>query len=91
MIINTLEFSKLISELMDEKMYFTGYKVNLNKFDLKKINQMNPNVLTLVTKPFSRTNSLNPPRNLPRWLSSKDSACQCRRLGFDPWARKIPW
>ena len=21
----------------------------------------------------------------------KKSACQCRRLGFDPWARKIPW
>ena len=21
----------------------------------------------------------------------KEFACQCRRLGFDPWARKIPW
>ena len=21
----------------------------------------------------------------------KKSACQCRRLGFDPWVRKIPW
>ena len=28
---------------------------------------------------------------LPRWLSSKESACQCRRHGFDPWVRKIPW
>ena len=30
----------------------------------------------------------------PRWLSSKESACQrrkCRRLGFDPWVRTIPW
>ena len=27
----------------------------------------------------------------PWWLSDKDSACQCRRLGFDPWVRKIPW
>ena len=30
---------------------------------------------------------------LPRWLSGKESACQCRswrRLGFDPWVRKIP-
>ena len=28
------------------------------------------------------------------WLSSKQSACQCRshrRLGFNPWVRKIPW
>ena len=22
---------------------------------------------------------------LPRWLSSKEPACQCRRQGFDPW------
>ena len=32
--------------------------------------------------------------NLPRWLSSKESACQCRRgrrCGFDPRVRKIPW
>ena len=28
---------------------------------------------------------------LPRWLSSKASACQCRRPGFDPWVRKFPW
>ena len=27
---------------------------------------------------------------LPWWLSSKESACQCRRHGFDPWSRKIP-
>ena len=30
----------------------------------------------------------------PRWLSGKESACQCRRLrrhGFEPWVRKIPW
>ena len=30
----------------------------------------------------------------PRWHSSKESACQCRRhkrCGFDPWVRKIPW
>ena len=28
---------------------------------------------------------------LPRWLSGKESACQCRRCEFDPWAGKIPW
>ena len=29
-----------------------------------------------------------------RWLSGKESACQCRRCkrcGFDPWFGKIPW
>ena len=31
---------------------------------------------------------------LPRWLSGKECACQCRscrRRGFDPRVRKIPW
>ena len=27
---------------------------------------------------------------LPWWVSDKESACQCRRHGFDPWSRKIP-
>ena len=25
------------------------------------------------------------------WLSGKESACQHRICGFDPWIRKIPW
>ena len=28
---------------------------------------------------------------LPWWLSSKEPPCQCRRHGFDPWVRKMPW
>ena len=28
---------------------------------------------------------------LPRWLSGKESSCQCRRHGFDLWVGKIPW
>ena len=27
----------------------------------------------------------------PWWLSTKECACQCKRCGFDPWVRKIPW
>ena len=26
---------------------------------------------------------------LPWWFSGKESACQCRRHGFDLWVRKI--
>ena len=26
----------------------------------------------------------------PSWRTGKDSACQCRRPGFDPWVRKTP-
>ena len=28
---------------------------------------------------------------VPKWLSGKESACQCRRPGFNPWVGKIPW
>ena len=31
---------------------------------------------------------------LPRWLSGKESVCQCRRCRryrLDPWVGKIPW
>ena len=28
---------------------------------------------------------------LPLWLSGKESACQYRRLWFNPWIGKIPW
>ena len=28
---------------------------------------------------------------LPRWSSSKEGACQCRRHRVDPWVGKIPW
>ena len=27
---------------------------------------------------------------LPWWLSGKESSCQCRRRGFDPWFGKVP-
>ena len=28
---------------------------------------------------------------LPRWFNDKESACQCRRRGFDLWVQKILW
>ena len=29
--------------------------------------------------------------HIQQWLGGKESACQCRRHGFDPWIGKIPW
>ena len=26
-----------------------------------------------------------------RWLSGREPTCKCRRHGFHPWVRKIPW
>ena len=31
------------------------------------------------------------PSGFPGGSDGKESACQCRRCGFDPWVRKIPW
>ena len=36
----------------------------------------------ILTSPFT---------GLSWWLKSEESACQCRRCGFDPWVGKIPW
>ena len=30
-------------------------------------------------------------RGLLWWLRGKESTCQCRRYGFNPWVKKIPW
>ena len=34
--------------------------------------------------------SKKPWQGLPWWFSGKESACQRRRRGFNPWSRKIP-
>ena len=28
---------------------------------------------------------------LPWWFCGTETACQCRRCGFNPWVRKMPW
>ena len=38
-------------------------------------------------------NKIKPQNKLPRWLTGKESACQCRRhrrCGFNPWVRRSP-
>ena len=30
------------------------------------------------------------PKGCPWWFSGKESACQCKRCGFDPWMGKTP-
>ena len=34
---------------------------------------------------------LSPSWGFPRWLSGKESTCQSRKCGFNPWVGKIPW
>ena len=55
----------------------------------KKICDLHEN---LTAKNFYLINAetmLNP--GLPRWRTGKESTCQGRRHGFDPWVGKIPW
>jgi len=33
----------------------------------------------------------NKKEKLPWWLTSKESACQCRKYRFYHWVRKFPW
>ena len=43
---------------------------------------------------LSNLTELNISNGLPRWLSGKESTCQCRRCrrhGFSLWVGKIPW
>ena len=40
---------------------------------------------------WSITIQLDKCHGLPRWLSSKEFACQSRRCRFGPWVGKIPW
>ena len=42
------------------------------------------------TLKYLSSSSINK-HGFPRWLSGKESACQCWRYGFDPWVRKIHW
>ena len=41
--------------------------------------------------PFFKIRGVIALQGLPWWLSGKESACHYRRLGFNPWIRKIPW
>ena len=53
--------------------------------------------VTVIDVEQQGSHSLSQPRsygrvtNIPnQWLSGKESTRQCKRLGFDPWSRKIP-
>ena len=47
-------------------------------------------VLSLAPGDLSSVDRYSHP-GLPRWVSDKESACQCRRCGFVPWVEKISW
>ena len=40
---------------------------------------------------ISTLNNMYSSKGISMWLSCKESACQCRRRGLDPWVGNIPW
>ena len=43
------------------------------------------------TNTWQEFNRVHTVEGFPQWLSGKESACQCRRLEFNPWVGKILW
>ena len=85
--------SKIWSELraLSLEMYTPLVTTNLAFYWLYKVR---PRANGLYTSSFrkvlwrSKTQQSSP--GLPWWLSGKESTCQCRRHGFNPWSGKIP-
>ena len=50
-----------------------------------------PTSVSLLFPWASGYTSRSPSFGFPRWVSGKESTCQCRKCGFDPWVEKIPW
>ena len=45
----------------------------------------------VAAKKFGPKSSKKFGKGLPGGTNCKESTCQCKRLGFDPWVGKIPW
>ena len=48
-------------------------------------------IRTYLTRGWNCINISKVPWSLPSGPSGKEPACQCKRLRFNPWVRKIPW
>ena len=59
--------------------------------DLGKINLNHQIMISKKNIQFLPSNFTEVTEELPWWLSSKESACLCRRRGLHPWVGKSPW
>ena len=77
------------SEKLDSRMKMEAGR--LPTLTLEEPGQEPPGTLPVLYPVLVNLGCSNRYHGLPRWLSGKESAGQCRRCGFDPWARKIRW
>ena len=52
---------------------------------------MGPGLALHFISPPGLSGGCSSSREFPRWLSGKESICQCRRHKLNPWIGKIPW
>ena len=87
-----LKFSKV---LLGELMVVYMFAPQVSQSSLEQIGRIVPFtgrcVLAALLKDKQKLESSTLQKVLPQWLSDKESTCQCRKCGFDPWVRKIPW
>ena len=83
---------------MDRRTWWaTVYRITKSRTQLKWLNtHTRKHQLTYGMKcnrkPYVTSLCLFPYKaGVPWWLSGKEPTCQCRRLGFNTWVRKIPW
>ena len=95
-------FSKIILNIHDSFLYVSTFTTLFSTWDMNLLEE-NGNYLLPTQHHYSLLSS--PQTHIlfrylflcgvfPRWLHSKESACQFRRLrrhGFSPWVEKIPW
>ena len=94
---NTLQYTRLGNHMDRTTWWSTVYRVMRNRIQLKWLSTFTcKHQLTYGMKcnrkPYLTSLSLFPYKaGAPWWLSCKEPACQCRRLWFSSWDRKIPW
>ena len=67
------------------------YGIAQSRTQVKQLSSSSKSLNTACNSPIIRLiDSISRPL-LPWWLSGKRICLQCRRPGFNPWVRKIPW
>ena len=63
-----------------------GHTIELKKKKKRKERKLKNKIVKKLSQLMNSKNRMR----LPWWLSGKESICQCKRYGFNPWVRKTP-
>ena len=73
------------------KMRIIFYTFSLSESDLVYVKKTGRHVDQIWSERATELSHHVMQERLPWWLSGKEGAFQCKRCGFDPCVRKIPW